>query len=283
MEVGGPVRVGARRHERDVRPRERLERAPDALERRVAGEVEEPGVERGVGDGHLVAVARRGGPLHRLAERLEVGEVGVRHPGDAEAGAERLELEADGVGLEQLADRGPPDAGAAEREDLDEAERLEAAERLADRAPGSPRARGPGSSRRSGPPGDSARQGCPGAGGPSPGRPGRCARSVPAALSRRLLRARQAGLGDRRVLSMVVAGGLFASRAARRRSREKGVLRRMAGGPPRPVSDGLWPATTRTCWAGSRGRTSPRSRSARGARAPSRHRGARARRSSRPP
>ena len=45
MEAGRPVRVGAGRDERDVGPRERLERPPDALEGGVAGQRDQAPVE----------------------------------------------------------------------------------------------------------------------------------------------------------------------------------------------------------------------------------------------
>ena len=127
------VRVGAGDDERDVRPRERLERAPDPLERAVVGELDDPAVEPGIGLGDAVPVVVAGGGAHRLEVAAELGDVRVGQARDGQPAAERLERRADGVGLEDLAPRRAPDAGAAERRDLDDAERLEPAERLADR------------------------------------------------------------------------------------------------------------------------------------------------------
>jgi hypothetical protein len=83
--------------------------------------------------------------LHLLAERLEVGQVGVRHPRNAEARTERLQLRADRVGLQQLGEARLAHACSPKRQDLHHAEGLETAERLAHRRlagselPGHPR------------------------------------------------------------------------------------------------------------------------------------------------
>ena len=74
----------------------------------------------------------RGRP-HRLEVAGELGDVRVGHARDREPAAERLEGRTDGVRLDDLALRRPADPGATERRDLDHAERLEPAQRLADR------------------------------------------------------------------------------------------------------------------------------------------------------
>ena len=154
------------REQRDVGPRVRLQRPPDALEGHVARQGEQPRVEPRVGHGHLVAIAGRGGPLHRIAQGLELGEVGVRHARHAEPRTERLELGPHGVGLEQLGGAGPPDARSPERGDLDEAERFETAQGLAHRRLARAERRGRRGSRRSASRAGRRRRGCPGGGGP---------------------------------------------------------------------------------------------------------------------
>jgi hypothetical protein len=112
---------------------ERLQRPPHAQQRGVPGQLDDTTVEGRVRDRDGVAIACTCGPLHLFAEGDEIGEVGVGDPGNREPGAERLELRADDVRLHQLAPGRPADPGATERGDLDEPERLEATQRLANR------------------------------------------------------------------------------------------------------------------------------------------------------
>ena len=118
---------------REVGPREGLERAPQLRQRPVVGELDDPAVEPRVRLGDRAAVARQRRRLHVRDVPGELVDRPRRQARDGEPRAELLERRADDVGLEQLAAGRPPDAGAAERRDLDDAEGLEAAERLADR------------------------------------------------------------------------------------------------------------------------------------------------------
>src|SRR5664280_868124 len=102
-----------------------------ALQRGVACGVDEPGVEAGVGDRDRVSITRARGSLHLLPELDQLGEVGLGELRDGQAGTQRLQLGPDDVGLEELARRGMANAGAPERRDLDEAQRLESAQGLA--------------------------------------------------------------------------------------------------------------------------------------------------------
>src|SRR5664280_380112 len=131
VDVGRPLGVRARDDKGQVRARERLQRPPDALQRGVASGVDEPGVEAGVGDRDRVSITRARGSLHRLPELDQLSEVGLGELRDGQAGTQRLQLGPDDVGLEELARRGMANAGAPERRDLDEAQRLESAQGLA--------------------------------------------------------------------------------------------------------------------------------------------------------
>ena len=133
MEVCRPRGIGARRHQRDVGPGEGLQRLPDALEGDVARGPDDLRVEGGIGDRDGVPVAGEGGPAHLLAMRRQLLDVPVGDQGHRQAGAESLEDRPDGIRLEQLLGRGPADPRPAERQDLDDAEGLEALERLAHR------------------------------------------------------------------------------------------------------------------------------------------------------
>ena len=64
---------------------------------------------------------------------LDLRQVCIGHAGDPEPRAQRLQRDPHLVCLDELLDRQPPDAGAAEREDLHDAHRLEAPEGLPDR------------------------------------------------------------------------------------------------------------------------------------------------------
>ena len=94
-------------------------------------------MERRVTHRHLVAVTGCSGPLHRRVEGLDLREVGIGHPRHTEACREALQLGADLVRLEKLGGRRTAHAGAAERQDLHHAQRLEPAEGLANRCAGS--------------------------------------------------------------------------------------------------------------------------------------------------
>ena len=83
--------------------------------------------------GDRVTIVRARRRAHRLEVRGELGDVRVGHARDRQPAAERLERRADGVGLDDLAPRRAADARPAERRDLDDAERLEPAQRLANR------------------------------------------------------------------------------------------------------------------------------------------------------
>ena len=132
VDVGRPLGVRPGDHERQVRARKRLQRPPHALQRGVARGVDESGVEAGVGDRDRVSITRARGSLHLLPELDQLGEVGLGELRDGQAGTQRLQLGPDHVGLEELARRGMANAGAPEGRDLDEAQRLESAQGLAD-------------------------------------------------------------------------------------------------------------------------------------------------------
>ena len=134
VEVGRPLRVGARDDERDVGPRERLERAPDLLERARCrrarrsgrGSGRRPRPRRGRRRRGPRPASPRGGRRARRGPRRSCGAPRAGRP--ATSSVERTTY------ASRISRRdGPADAGAAERRDLDDAERLEAAQRLADR------------------------------------------------------------------------------------------------------------------------------------------------------
>ncbi len=81
VEVGRPLRVRAGDHERDVGPRERLERAPDLLERAVVRELDDPPVEAGVSLGQASTVVVASRRAHRLETAGELGQIGVGRSG----------------------------------------------------------------------------------------------------------------------------------------------------------------------------------------------------------
>ena len=75
VELGRPFRVGARDDERQVGPRERLERPPGLLEGQVVRELHDPAVEPGVGLGDAATVVVAGRGAHRLEVGAQPGEV----------------------------------------------------------------------------------------------------------------------------------------------------------------------------------------------------------------
>ena len=153
VQVGNPAPVDARHDHRDVGARERLQRPPHPLERRIPGELDDPAVEGGVGRrlGVVVAVLCR--PLHLADVSGEGLEVLVGQARDGKAGAERLQLGADHERLEELVRRRAADASSPEGGGLHDAQRLEVAQRLPHRGlarpelPGNPGLDDPGARR----------------------------------------------------------------------------------------------------------------------------------------
>ncbi len=132
VEVRDPLAVHARDDERDVGPGERLQVAPDPVERGVRRDLDDASVERRVRRRLGVRVAGEGGPAHLRDVAAQLGEVRLGDPREGETRAELLELGAHGVRLAQLFRGRVADASATERVDLHDPDRLEAAQRLPD-------------------------------------------------------------------------------------------------------------------------------------------------------
>ena len=130
--VGDPAPVGAGHAERDVGAGEWLQRAPHPGEGGVAGQVDDPLVEPGVGERLGMGVAGVGAALHLPDELLEPGEVVVDEPRDGEPGRQRLQLGPHHEGLQELGRRRAADTSSTEGADLHDPEGLEISQRLAD-------------------------------------------------------------------------------------------------------------------------------------------------------
>ena len=91
MEIGRPKRVRAGNGKGEIRPRERLEGAPDLLERAVVRELDDAPVESGIGLGHGMTVVVASRHPHGLEVAGELRDVRVGQPWDRQPAAERLQ------------------------------------------------------------------------------------------------------------------------------------------------------------------------------------------------
>ena len=130
VELGEAFPVDTRSSERQIRPADGLEVAPDPCQRAVRGELDQAGMERHVGLCLVADVAGRCRSLDLLDQRLELLEVVIRELADGQPGAERFELCAHRERFEELRLAGAAHPGAAEMAAFDETEGTEIAKGL---------------------------------------------------------------------------------------------------------------------------------------------------------
>src|SRR5207245_9393480 len=88
MELSGPSGVGARHDEREIRPEERLERAPDLEQRPVIRELDDRAMESRIRLGYPMGIVGAGRDLHRLDRGSEALEIDVGQAGNCERSRE---------------------------------------------------------------------------------------------------------------------------------------------------------------------------------------------------